>query len=101
MKLYIEDEGCVWGDSLTGTTLAVSEVVRDEEAVLRTLLHELQSLGPSCDDLVETECSTLATTVAAVEYLTVDERSLIIALYNIGSCRLLAVAFTQNLILQS
>lgn len=70
MKLYIEDECCVWRNALSGPALAVSEVVRDEETVLGTLFHELQTLCPSFNNLVEGECSVLSPAVAGVEDLT-------------------------------
>ena len=79
--------------------LAVAEGVGYEETVLCALLHELQTLGPSCDNLVEGECGVLAATVAAVENLSVDERSLVVALHGVGGRRPLSVALAEDSVL--
>ena len=80
---------------------AVAEVVRYEEAVLRALLHELQALGPSGDDLVEGEHCGLAALHAAVKHRAVNQEALVVALHLVRSLRLVAVAFTYHLVLQS
>ena len=100
-KLYIEHESCKRRDGCSGTALAVSQLVGDEEAILGTLRHELYALCPTSDNAVEGECSRLATLVAAVEYCTVDESALVVALYCVVGCRLLAAALVEHLIHQS
>ena len=54
-KLHVEDESCEGRDGLSCAALAVAESVRNEEAILGTLLHELQTFGPSCDHAVQGE----------------------------------------------
>ena len=84
-KLNDELQGCVWRDRTWSSVLAVTEVVRNVELVLRALCHELNALCPSCDNLVEAEHCRLTTLVRTVEDHSVKERALIVAL-NLACC---------------
>lgn len=59
----VEDECCVGRDGLSCAAFAVSEVVGDEEAVLRTGGHELYAFSPAGDDAVEGEHGRFAAAV--------------------------------------
>ena len=76
-------------------------MVRDEESVFRTFLHELQSFGPSLYHSVERECGRFAALYGAVEERSVHEHALIVALHLVGGFRSASVAFLYHLILQS
>ena len=74
----IEDQCCEGRDLRTCATLAVSQTIGDEEAVLSTLLHQLQTLRPSSDHLLQGEGGRLTTLIGTVEDGTVDEGSLVV-----------------------
>ena len=48
-KFNLEYKSCVRLYVATGTLLAVTKVVRNEELVLVTYAHQLQTLGPTLD----------------------------------------------------
>ena len=100
-ELNIENQGSKGRNHCTCTTLAISQAVRDEEAVLATLRHQLQTLGPASDHLLQTEHGGLSTLYAAVEHGTVDEETLVVTLHRILGGRLLTVTLLQHLILQA
>lgn len=52
-KFYVEDQRSIGRNRLACSLLAVAEVVGDEETVLGTFLHQLQTLGPALDHLIE------------------------------------------------
>ena len=80
-QLNVKDERGKRWYRLARALLAISEVVGDEEAVFGPLLHELQTLGPALDHLIETKRGRLSALVGTVENLTVCEFTLIIAPY--------------------
>ena len=59
----VEDECCVGRNGLSCAAFAVSEVVGNEEAVLRASGHELYAFGPAGDDTVEGEYGRFAAAV--------------------------------------
>ena len=75
-QLYIEYEGCKWRYRCTGTAFAVSQTIGDEEAILGSLLHQLQTFRPSGNYLLESENGGFATLYTAVENRTVNEEAL-------------------------
>ena len=97
----IEDQCCEGRDLRTCATLAVSQTIGDEEAVLSTLLHQLQTLCPSSDHLLQGEGGRLTTLIGTVEDGTVDEGSLVVAHHRILRRWLLAVTLLQHLILKA
>ena len=98
-KLHVEDECGIRRNGLSGTLLTISQRVGDEETVFGAFLHKLQALCPALDDLVEAEGGCLSALVAAVEDLTVDECTLVVALHLVSGCRPAAVALAKHLIL--
>ena len=100
-QLHVKDKGCKGRNGTAGTTLAVCQAIGDEETVLGSFLHELQTFRPTGNDLLKTEHRRLTTLDAAVEYGTVDEETFIVAFYAVLGAGLLAVAFFQHLILQT
>ena len=100
-KLHVEDESCEGRDGLSCAALAVAESVRNEEAILGTLLHELQTFGPSCDHAVQGELGGFAALYRAVEHCSVDEHALIVTLHGVGGLWLAAVAFLEHLLLET
>ena len=100
-ELYVEDECCERGYGLSCAMLTVAEAVRYEEAVLGSLLHELQTLRPTGYNTVERERGGLAALYGAVEERTVYEHALVVALHAVGGFRLAAVALLEHLILQT
>ncbi len=65
---------------MSGTALPISELVRDEEFVLRADRHELESFGPTFDNAIEGEGDRLASFVGAIEDGAVDECTFIVNL---------------------
>ena len=100
-QLDREDQGCVGRDLLSGTTLAVAEVVRDIEFVFGAYRHQLQALCPTFDNTVERELDGLAALVAAVEDRTVDECALIVHFDRLLGGRTFAFALFDNLVLET
>ncbi len=54
-KLDFEDENCVRTDLVAASARAVCKVAWNEQLVLVTDLHHLQSFGPAADDAVHAE----------------------------------------------
>ena len=100
-KFYVEDQSGIGRNGSTGTTGTVTQTVGDEETVLGTFLHELQTLGPTGDHLLQGEGGGLSTLVTAVEHRTVDERTLVVAHYRILGRWLLTVTLLEHLVLQT
>ena len=100
-KLYIKDEGGIGRNLSTGTTFAIGEVVGDVETVLRAFLHELDTFGPTCDDLIEGELGGLTTLYGGVEDGAIGQRAMIVAANGVDCFRLFAVAFVEDLVLQT
>ena len=80
-QFNVEDQGCKRGNRGTCTTLAVSQTVGDEETILGTLLHQLQTLSPTSNDLLQSKHGRLATLDTAIEYGTINQETLVMALY--------------------
>ena len=70
-QFYVKHQCAVWRNLCSGTTLTVCQQVGDVEAVLGTLLHQLNTFCPSGDYLIQTEVGRLATLVAAIKDCTV------------------------------
>ena len=62
-EFYIKNQGRKWRNRLSCTALAITEVIRNEEAILCTFLHELKAFCPASNNLVQRECSCLTTIV--------------------------------------
>lgn len=62
-QLYVEDKSSEWRNLCTRTTLTISKLIRDEEAIFSTFLHELYALCPTWDNLIQAKCSWLVTLV--------------------------------------
>ena len=79
-QFHIKHE-CAVGRNGIGYTLgAISEIAGYEERILRALLHELHTFGPSGDDTVEGECGGFTTVHAGVEHGTIEQVPRIICL---------------------
>ena len=100
-QLHIKDECSKWRNRAASTTLAVCQTIGDEETIFGPLLHQLQAFRPSGNDLLKSEYGRLTTLNTAVKYGTVNEETLVVALYAVLGRRLLAVTFLQHLILQT
>ena len=100
-KLHVEDEGCERWNHGTCTALAISEHVRDVEAILGALCHELNTLCPTCNDLLQTKVGRLVALVAAVEHGAVEQTTLVVATHGVCSLWFLACTFVQHLILET
>ena len=101
-KLNGEDESFIRFDVAAGTSLAISKVVRDVDFPLAAYRHQLQSLCPALDHLVQTERGSLwVALVAAVKHLSVDALALVFHGHAVCSLWLLALAFSDDLILPS
>ena len=100
-QLNIEYKGGERRNLRSGTPLSIGKAVRDEEAVLGSLLHQLYTFCPAGDDLIQAECSRFLALVRTVEDRPVNQRTLIVAYHLIGCRRSLAVPFLQNLVLQT
>ena len=101
LQFYVEDECGVGGDERSCTALAVAQSPRDKETVFCSFLHQLQTLCPSCNHLLQGECGGFTALHATVEYGSVDKETLIVAHHSVLGRRLLAIAFLQHLILQA
>ena len=88
----LEDEGGAGRDAAVGAGLAISELIRDVELVDGALGHELETFGPSGDDLVKAEDGRFASVVRTVELHTAGERTLIMAADTVGTAGLAAFA---------
>ena len=80
-QLHIKDKGCKRRDLCSGTSLSVCKVVRDVKLPFVTLFHKLKCLYPTCNNLGNAKCCSLAPLVRAVKYGTADKTSLIVALH--------------------
>lgn len=100
-KLHVEHQSGIGRDGLSGTTLAISQVVRDEETELRSLGHELHAFRPAGYYSVEGEHGRLAATVRRVEHVAVGKRSFVMTLHAVGCQRFCTVALFQHRVLQS
>ena len=99
-QLNVEDERGVRSDG-TGSLAAVSEVAGNKEPPSGTFLHELKSLGPSCDYLSDAESGRLSALDGTVENGTVDESSGVMNCYGIVLTRLGTGAFFNDKILKA
>ena len=71
-ELNIEDESCKGRNRTACTTLAVCQTIGDEETILGALLHQLQTLSPTSNDLLQSKHGRLATLDTAIEYGTIN-----------------------------
>ena len=101
-QFHFENEGAACGD-VAYRTLAVSQIVGNDEAVFGAHLHQLQTFIPTLDYLMSTyhEGERLVAVEATVELLAVDEGAGVVHLYGLSHLGFLAVAFLKALVLQA
>ena len=100
-ELDDEDERATGLDHLTSTAVAIGKIRGDSDLPLRAYGHKLEDLRPTLDDALQGEPSRLATVHRAVEDLTIDQRTVVVALDRIGELGLGTVTHLDDLILQA
>ena len=81
--------------------LSVRKVVRDVELPLGAFAHQLKSLGPTLDDLVDSEFGRHTPLVGTVEDLTVDETAFVVAPDSVGFAGHLVATLLDDFVLQA
>ena len=83
-KLDFKDEGLTWANVSTCSGITISEIGWDEELVLGTDGHELQTFGPAFDDFLHAKGDRLTALHRAVEDFTADECAMVVDVHFVG-----------------